>query len=80
MCLKYFSKVRPSFSKSVIKKMGRVETIKKRIAMSFAIYFFIKRYMGMPKSPAIVKPINCLLVRLKATFVLIFFKSFGIGT
>lgn len=49
-------------------------------AISFGTTFRINKYTGSPTSPASVKPIICLLVKLKATFVFTFFRSFGIGT
>ena len=60
--------------------MGRVDMIRSMTAISFGRYFLVKIYTGIPTSPATLKPMSCLLVRLKATFVLTFFKSFGMGT
>ena len=64
----------------VIKKMGRVATIITMTATSLGTNFRTVRYTGKPTKPARVKPINCLLVRLKATFVFTLLKSLGIGT
>lgn len=80
MYLKYFSKVSPSFSNKVTKKIGSVEMMRKSIAISLGINFLINKYTGIPTNPASVNPISCLLVRLNATFVFTFFKSLGIGT
>lgn len=80
MYLKYFSKVSPSFSNKVTKKIGSVEMMRKSIAISLGINFLINKYTGIPTNPARVNPISCLLVRLNATFVFTFFKSLGIGT
>lgn len=47
--------------------------------MSLGKYFLAVKYIGMPTNPAIVKPINCLFVRLRATLVFILLRSFGTG-
>lgn len=41
---------------------------------------FVSRYVGIPIAPAMEKQISWRFVRLRATFVLTFVKSFGTGT
>lgn len=40
----------------------------------------VRKYIGTPTAAASEKQISCLLVRLKATFVLTLDKSLGTGT
>lgn len=63
-----------------MKKAGIVTTIRINIATSFPSGFLVYRYKGKPIIAATENPMSCLLVKLKATFVFTFFKSFGICT
>ena len=80
MFFRIFSAGWPSRSYIAIKKKGIISPIIKSTEAVFPIAVRVRKYTGRPTAPAMLKKISCLLVRLKATLVLTFVKSFGTGT
>lgn len=79
MYFKVFLKCQSSFQIVSNEKIGSVDTIRNMTAMSFGTNFLSSNKTGIPTSPASVKPIELLFVRLKQ-LCLYLFKSLGIGT
>lgn len=75
-----FSSGFPSFSKIPSAKNGSISPTIKSAAGSFPMLPRDARYAGIPASPPSPKHMICLFVRLNATFVFTFDKSFGTGT
>jgi hypothetical protein len=75
-----FSNGRPSFSYMAKKNAGSIRAIIRNIAPVLPRTERVNRYAGMPMIAAAPKQSNCLLVRLRATFVLILLRSLGILT
>ena len=63
-----------------IKKKGIISPIISSTAAEFPIAVRVRKYTGSPTAPAMLKQIICRFVRLNATLVLIFDRSFGTGT
>ena len=75
-----FSAGCPSFSYIANKKNGAISAIINRSAGVLPIAPLVRKYVGIPITPPREKQISCRFVRLKATFVLTFVRSFGTGT
>lgn len=75
-----FSAGCPSRSYMAKKKKGIISPIIMSTAAELPIAPLVRKYTGKPTTPAMEKQISCRFVRLNATFVLTFVKSFGTGT
>ena len=80
MFLNTFSKGRPSFSYMANRKHGNMRPIIRNSAGLFPMWERVNRYMGTPIPPAMEKQISWRFVKLKASLVLILFRSLGTGT
>ncbi len=68
-----------TLKKGILRRLWWGVKISKNISeISLGKYFFTVKYTGIPIKAATAKPISCLLVRLKATFVLILSNIFFI--
>lgn len=76
----YFFGWQPSRSYIAKKKNGIINPIIKNTDAVFPIALCVRKYTGRPTTAARLKQTNCLLVKLKATFVLTRVKSLGTGT
>jgi hypothetical protein len=70
----------PCFSYIAMRKQGSMTTIITNADTLLPALSFSKKKSGKPTIRATAKQMICRFVRLKATFVLIFDKSFGTGT
>jgi len=70
----------PCFSYIAMRKQGSMIMIITNAAKLVPVLSFSKKKSGKPTMSAAAKQTICRFVRLKATFVLIFDKSFGTGT